>query len=201
MKKIMMFVIPMVVFVTACNIVQTYQNITRLKFKVGAVDNVKVSNINVSGKSKLSDFNPMDVLKLTSSLTQGEFPISFVINIEAKNPSEGTGGGVSDNSITLKSFPFKLYIDDVETISGNINEPVYVPSKGESKIIPITVGLDLKKFFKDKGLDKMVNLVLALGGANKDTGKIKLVVRPTIGTPLGDFKYPNEITVVSYQFN
>lgn len=201
MKKIMMFVIPLVVFVTACNIVQTYQNITRLKFKVGAVDNVKVSNINVSGKSKLSDFNPMDVLKLTSSLTQGEFPISFVINIEAKNPSEGTGGGVSDNSITLKSFPFKLYIDDVETISGNINEPVYVPSKGENKIIPITVGLDLKKFFKDKGLDKMVNLVLALGGANKDAGKIKLVVRPTIGTPLGDFKYPNEITVVSYQFN
>lgn len=201
MKKIMMFVIPMVVFVTACNIVQTYQNITRLKFKVGAVDNVKVSNINVSGKSKLSDFNPMDVLKLTSSLTQGEFPISFVINIEAKNPSEGTGGGVSDNSITLKSFPFKLYIDDVETISGNINEPVYVPSKGENKIIPITVGLDLKKFFKDKGLDKMVNLVLALGGANKDAGKIKLVVRPTIGTPIGDFKYPNEITVVSYQFN
>ncbi len=201
MKKILIFVIPVLVLLTACNIVQTYQNITRLKFKLGNVDNVTVANINVSGKSKLSDFNPMDVLKLTSSLTQGEFPLSFVINIEAKNPSEGAGGGVSDNSITLKSFPFKLFIDDVETISGNINEPVYVPSKGENKIIPITVGLDLKKFFKDKGLDKMVNLVLALGGKNKDASKIKLVVRPTIGTPIGDFKYPNEITVVSYQFN
>ncbi|HPN37974.1 MAG TPA: hypothetical protein PL041_06185 [Melioribacteraceae bacterium] len=201
MKKIIIFILPVLVLLTACNIVQTYQNITRLKFKLGNVDNVTVANINVSGKNKLADFNPMDILKLTSTLTQGEFPISFVINVEAKNPSEGTGGGVSDNSITLKSFPFKLFIDDVETISGNINEPVYVPSKGENKIIPITVGLDLKKFFKDKGLDKMVNLVLALGGKNKDASKIKLVVRPTIGTPIGDFKYPNEITVVSYQFN
>jgi len=201
MKRKLLIIIPLLILFSSCNIIQTYQNITRLKFKLGSVEKVTVANISVSGKSKLSDFNPMDVLKLTSSLTQGEFPVSFVLNVEAKNPSEGTGGGISDNSITLKSFPFRLYIDDVETITGNINEPVYVPSKGENKIIPITIGLDLKKFFKDKGLDKMVNLVLALGGANKDASKIKLLVRPTIGTPIGDFTYPDEITVVSYQFN
>lgn len=201
MKKIIFVLVLIITTFTACNLIQTYQNIQRLKFKINNVDNFKVANINISGKNKITDFNPADILKLTSSLRNNEFPISMVINVEAKNPAEGVGGGESSTSITLKSFPFKLYIDDVETISGNINEPIYVPSKGEVKIIPITVGLDLKKFFKDHGLEKMVNMVLAIGGANKDAGRIKLKVRPTIGTPLGDFVYPDEITVVNYQFN
>ncbi len=201
MKKIILALGIIILIFTGCNIIQTYQNIQRLKFKINNVDNFQVANINIGSKNKITDFNPADILKLTSSLSQNEFPVSMVINVEAKNPAEGIGGGESSSSITLKSFPFKLYIDNVETISGNINEPVYVPSKGETKIIPITVGLDLKKFFRDQGLDKMVNLVLALGGANKDASRIKLVVRPTIGTPLGDFVYPDEITVVNYQFN
>ncbi|MFH0736505.1 MAG: lipoprotein [bacterium] len=201
MKKKLLLVIGLAVILAGCNIVKTYQNLTRLQFKVGKIENVKVSNISVSNKSKLSDFNPLDILSLTSKVAKGEFPVSMTVNIDAKNPSEGQGGGVSDNTITLKSFPWKLYIDDVETISGNISQPIYVPSKGENVIIPIEVSIDLMKFFKQQGLDKMVNLVLALGGSNKSSSKVKFVVRPTIGTPIGDFRYPNDITIVDYKFN
>ncbi len=202
MKKRVLIVLGLIVIVAAgCGIVQTYQNLMRLQFKIGKVDNVKVSNISVSNKSKLSDFNPLDIISLTSKVTRGEFPVSLTVNIEAKNPNEGQGGGVSNNSVTLKSFPWKLYIDDVETITGNISQPVYIPSKGENVNIPIEVSLDLMKFFKQQGLEKMVNLVLALGGSNKSSSKLKFVVRPTMGTPFGDLQYPSDITVVDYKFN
>ncbi len=201
MKKGLILFVGLAVIFAACNIVKTYQNLMRLQFKIGKVDNVSVGGITVSNKSKISDFNAMDVLKLTSTLTSGKFPVSFIVNVEAKNPNEGSGGGQSSNAITLKSFPWKLYIDDVETISGNITKPIYVPSKGENMNIPIEVSLDLKQFFKDRGFDKMINLVLALGGKNNDAGKVKLVVRPTLGTPIGDLPYPSDITVVDYKFN
>ena len=175
-------------------------NVSRLKFKVGNVDDFKVMGISIKDKQKLTDFNPLDLIKLTSVVTKGELPVTFTLFVEAKNQNDGTGGYPATD-ITLKSFPAKLYIDDKLTVTGNIGSPVIVPGVGENKLIPINIDMDLMKFFKDRGLESIINLALNLGGQKASTSSIKLVTKPVIGTPIGDLEYPEEITIVDQKFN
>lgn len=182
-----------------CSVYQTITNISRLQFKVGEVNGFKVNNIDITNKSSLSDFSPSDVLSLTSLFTQGKLPVSFILNVDAKNPNDGTGG-YSRTDATLKSFKWKLFIDDTETISGDIDSPVTVPGTGEITKIPLRVEIDLLQFFKEKGFDKVINLALTLGGKNSSSSKITLYATPTVSTIFGDIKYPGELKIIDKQF-
>jgi hypothetical protein len=174
-------------------------NLSRLKFKLGAVNNFTISEINFSNKKSLSDFNPVELLKLTSVFSSGKLPASFTLNIEAKNPNDGTGGYPKTDA-TLKSFPWRLEIDEVETISGNIGAPVSVPGTGEITNIPLTINIDLIEFFGNKGFDNLLNLALALGGQQGSSAKLSLFATPTVSSPFGDIKYPGELKIVNQSF-
>lgn len=182
-----------------CSIYQTMTNLSRLQFKVGEINGFKVNNIDITNKSSLTDFSPTDVLALTSSFSQGKLPVSFVLNVDAKNPNDGTGGYARTDA-TLKSFKWRLFIDDTETISGDIDSSVTVPGTGEVTKIPLRIDVDLFQFFKNQGFDKVINLALTLGGKNSTTSKITLYATPTVSTIFGDIKYPGELKIIDTQF-
>ena len=167
---------------------------------MGAVNGFQISGISFSGKSKLADFNPLDLLKISSSFAQGSLPASFVLNVDAKNPNDGTGG-YKKSDATLQNFKWRLFLDDKETISGDIDQPVSVPGTGEVTTIPLRINIDLMKFFKDKGYESIVNLALALGGAQGSSTKISLFATPTVSSPLGNITYPGELKLVDYEFS
>lgn len=183
-----------------CSVYETLTNLSRLKFKVGAVNGFQISGISFSGKSKLTDFNPLDLLKISSSFAQGSLPTSFVLNVDAKNPNDGTGG-YKKSDATLQNFKWRLFLDDQETISGDLDQPVSVPGTGEVTTIPLRINIDLMKFFKDKGYESIVNLALALGGAQGSSTKISLFATPTVSSPLGNITYPGELKLVDYEFS
>lgn len=183
----------------SCSVFKTISNIGRLKFKLGNVSGFTLSGITVSNKSKLSDFNALDLLKLSSSFAQGNFPVSFTLNVEAVNPNDGTGGYPSTNA-TLKSFAWRLLLDNKETISGNIAQPVIVPGSGQASIIPLQINMDLLSFFKDKDYESLINLALNLGGNGGSASQITLYAKPVISTMLGDLSYPKELKIVNFEF-
>jgi hypothetical protein len=185
---------------TSCGVYNSIMNLSKLQYKLGSVNNFKVGNILINNKSKISDFNAVDILNLTSKVASGDFPVSFTLNVLAKNPNQNTTTS-NTSEITLESFPWTLYIDGVKTISGNISNPVTVPSVKSATIIPLQISLDMLDFFKENGLSKIVNLALTLGGKNGSTSKIKIVAEPTLGTPLGRMTYPSPITIVDKTFN
>ena len=189
----------MMFLLTSCSVYQTMVNLSRLKFKLGDVNNLTLSGINISSKKSLSDFNAVELLKLTTVITSGKLPASFTLNVEAKNPNDGSGGYPKTDA-TLKSFPWKLEIDNIETISGNIGNPVSVPGTGQVTNIPLTMNIDLIEFFGNKGLDNLVNLALALGGQEGSSSKLTLYATPTVSSPLGDIKYPGELKIVDQTF-
>ncbi len=122
------------------------------------------------------------------------------MNVEAKNPNDGTGGYPQTNA-TLKEFPWRLEVDNVETIAGSIGAPVTVPGTGEIQNIPLTMNIDLIQFFGNKGLDNLVNLALTLGGQQGSSSKLALFATPTVSSPLGDIKYPGELKIVDQSFS
>jgi len=197
--RVIISVISMMFLLTSCSVYQTMVNLSRLKFKLGDVNNLTLSGINIYNKKSLSDFNAVELLKLTSVITSGKLPASFTLNVEAKNPNDGSGGYPKTDA-TLKSFPWKLEIDNIETISGNIGTPVSVPGTGQVTNIPLTMDIDLIEFFGNKGLDNLVNLALALGGQEGSSSKLTLYATPTVSSPLGDIKYPGELKIVDQTF-
>jgi len=200
MKKLITISILLIFSNLSCSVYETFVNISRLKFKLGNVNNFTLSGVSLAGKTKMSDFSTFEALKISSDFASGKLPVSFVLNVEAKNPNDGTGGYKKTNA-TIKSFPWRLFIDDKETISGNIDTPVTVPGTGESTVIPFSMGLDLFDFFRQRGYESIINLALNIGGYSDGSSKLTLFVQPTVSSSLGDIKYPEEIKVVDFQYS
>ena len=198
MKKIFL-IISLIFLVTGCSVYETIVNLSRLQFKLGDVNNFELNGIDISGKSKLEDFNFQDLLKLTTAFSSGSLPVTFMLNVEAKNPNDGTGG-YKRTDANIKSFPWRLFVNDKEAVSGDINERIFVPGTGEITEIPIEIKLDLIELFKNKGYEDLIDLALALGGKKGSSSKLTLYATPTVTTSLGDIKYPGELKIVDKEF-
>jgi hypothetical protein len=202
MKKILIL-LPILIFTNlSCSVYQTIVNISRLQFKLGAVNNFTLNGVSISGKTKIQDFSATDILKISAAVARGILPVSFVLNVDAKNPNDGTGGYKSTNA-TIKDFPWRLMLDNKETISGDLASPVTVPGTGQLVTIPIRMNFDLASFFKDKNYESLINLALNIGGYNRagsGSSNLELYAKPVVTTMIGDISYPREIKIVSTEF-
>ncbi len=185
---------------SSCSIYQTISNISRLKYKIYSAADYKVVGITIADKKSLKDFHSIELLKITSGLVRGNLPLTFLLNVEAKNPNDGSGG-FARTDLNIASFPWRFYLNEKEIVQGNIDQPVFVPGKGESVIVPIKIEFDIAKSFKEKSMDDILLLLLQIGGAHGSTSNIKLIAKPVLGTPLGKLEYPDEITIVDKSFN
>ena len=65
-------------------------------------------------------------------------PATFTLNVNALNPNDGTGGYPETNA-TIVAFPWRLMINNKETVTGDIGSPFSVPGTGEAAVIPIQI--------------------------------------------------------------
>ena len=199
MKKLYIYVFLLVFTVGGCSVYKSLVNLSRLQFKLGNVNGFALNGVNLSNKSKLSDFSSIEMLRISQAVASGSLPVSFVLNVEAKNPNDGSGGYPNTNA-TITNFPWRLMINDKETISGGLKNSVTIPGTGEVSTIPIEMSLDLVKFFQNKGYEDLINLALAIGGNQGSSSKLTLYARPTVSTSIGPIQYPEELRIVSVSF-
>ncbi|MBI3123430.1 MAG: LEA type 2 family protein [Ignavibacteriales bacterium] len=200
LSKSLFLVLLSALIISGCSVLQTISNISRLKYKIGSATNYQIAGIEVKNKRSIKDFNAMEVLKLSGGLMKGSLPLTFILNVEAKNPNNGSGGYPATD-ISITNFPWRLFVNDKEVVSGGLANPILVPGKGEATIIPLQVQFDLAKSFKEKSLDDLLGLILQVAGAGGSTSNLKLKAQPSLGTPIGNIKYPDEITIVDKTFN
>lgn len=200
MKKILYSAFVLIIFSSlSCSVYETIVNLSRLQFKLGNVNNFLLNGVSISEKAKLDDFSAFDIIKLSTAVVQGSLPVSFTLNVEAKNPNDGTGG-YKKTDATLKAFPWRLNLDDKEILTGNISSPVTVPGTGDATIIPIQISVDLVKLFKDQGYESLINLALNLGGKGGSASKLTIYAKPTVTSALGDITYPGELKIVNVEY-
>ncbi len=198
--KILLLLIILITTLTSCSVYKTFVNVSRLKFKIASVKDFKLLGFPLQDKSSYNDFGLEDIFKLTTALARGKMPASFVVNLAAKNPNDGKGG-FAPTDITIESFPWKLFINNKEILSGNFDKPIKVPGVGQIKIIPLRVQFDLLKIFKNKSVRDIVDIALSIGGAKASASHVKIIAKPVLGTPFGKITYPKPITIVSQKFN
>lgn len=166
------------------------------QFKLDSVRDFQLAGISLTGKTGLS---LLDAPKAAAAFAGGRLPASFVLNVAAVNPNRGEGGTPAPPA-RLVSLPWTLVLDNTITVRGNLAEAVTIPAGGAQTLIPLRMELDLIPFFKDKGYENILNLALALGGANGSPARITLRARPEIQTDLGPIRYPGEIDIIDREF-
>ncbi len=199
MKKSILIIALLAFVFASCSIYQSMVNVSRLKFKLGVVSNVRLADIPLNGKNKLSDFSTFDALKLTSAISKGSLPISFVLNIDVKNPNDGTGGYASTNA-SIVSLPYRLFVDEKEILTGDISSPVTIPGTGEATVVPLSINFDVVKNIKDHGFESVLNLALNIAGTGNGSSRLSVYTKPTVSTVLGNISYPGELKIVDKEF-
>lgn len=174
-------------------------SLQRLRFKLSDVRDFRLLGLDISGKSKLSDFSAMDALRMVESYRSKKLPVDFVVDVLAVNPNDGTGGTRRTTS-TLASLECRLLIDSKPTVTGNIDSPVEIPGTGQESVIPIRISLDLLEFFGDKRYEDLLQLALAIGGKSRTSSRLSFDAQPTVSTPIGPMTYPGRITIISTEF-
>ena len=191
MKKWVIRVTPGLLILTLCTCA-TLQQIAALRhvaFSLDGVDNGRLAGVSLDRISSHEDLSILDVGRLALAVAQKDLPLEFLVNVLAENPpANGT-------TATLARLAWSLLLDDVETISGTLDQSYSLPP-GEPVSIPLQMSLNLVEFF-DGSAESLVNLAAALVGSDGDPTRVALRVVPTVETPLGPISYPSPITVVS----
>jgi hypothetical protein len=118
------------------------------------------------------------------------------VDVAVKNPNDGR-----DSSIALlESLAWTLQIDGKETISGDIPDPIEIPGSGETRIVPLAMSLDLYRFFGEEGYEGVLNLALAVAGAEGTASRIALLAVPTVSIGGVAVEYPGAIRIVDKEF-
>lgn len=202
MKKIILLFIFILVTIAGlnCSAYKAIVNLSRLKFKIGSISNVRLAGVSLEGKRNIHDFSSLEELKLYASFARKSFPLTLTVNIEAKNPNDGTGESTRTDAKII-SFPWRLFIDNKQTVTGNIGSEVTVPGTGETTTIPLNASIDLAQFFKDKNYEGIINLALNIMGRGTSPSNITLYAQPTVSTELGNIKYPDEIKIINLEYS
>ena len=199
--KIKNLLITLFIFaIAACGVFNSLGEFSKLKFRISSADKVKLGGIDINNKIDFEDLADEEIAKLYRFVYDESVPVTFDLFVTAVNPNTGREN-IPPADISLKSFPYKLFVDERETISGNIKEPVLISSSENEKEFMISIAVDLWDFYKGNNFNNTINPVLKFGGNEGIISHVKLVAKPVIETPAGEYEYPEEITVVDYQFN
>ncbi|MEI7896783.1 MAG: LEA type 2 family protein [bacterium] len=161
-------------------------NLSNCDFRIQSVDSVNLAGVELQNIRSVSDLNMMDAAKVLAGFTSPTFPLSLRLKLEGRNPNAREAG--------LNRLDWILFVDDIQMASGILDKPFTIPGMG-SAIIPVEIGLDLKKVLSGKSAGAMLNFCMNLAGVGNTPTRFKIKLKPTIiiaGTAL---TYPGYITV------
>jgi len=170
-----------------CTAFREVANLRKVQFTIDRVSGARLAGIDLKKFESYEDLRGTDILRLGSSLSEGELPLAFTLHLEATNPE------TNDVNARLTEMDWTLLLEDKETVSGRFQREVVLPP-GTPKDIGIGLELNLVRFF-DENLRGLVNLASAIAH-DAPPQTLKLRVQPTIQTDFGRVKYPSPITVV-----
>jgi hypothetical protein len=189
MKKLFVIVFALIAF-TSCDVLEQagqMATLTKCDFRLKTVENTSLAGINIQHIQKLSDVNLMDAARLTKAYTGSSFPLTFTLNVEARNPNAGTA--------SMQKLDWILLIDDIEMANGTNTQPISIPGNQGTAIIPLQISTDLKKTLTGKSGDAILNFGFNLAGAGNSPSRITLKAKPTITISGFAVSYPGYITV------
>jgi hypothetical protein len=178
-----------ILIASSCSVLKQTSEIAsfaRCEFRIESARNIKLAGVNIQDKHSVSDISLMDMAKIGSVMARGTLPLTFDLNLGAKNPNPKLAA--------MNKLDWILYIDDIEMTRGILNQRIEIPSNGVI-VFPVAMNLDLMKSLNGKSGDALINFALNLGGTGSRPTRIKLKAKPTIMVGTTPIQYPGYITI------
>src|ERR1051325_2979641 len=72
----------------SCATINALASLSRIQFKLNDVGSVRLAGIDIANKHSISDFSVLDGVNLMQAFTSGRFPLTFTLNVAARNPNQ-----------------------------------------------------------------------------------------------------------------
>ncbi|NLZ94582.1 MAG: LEA type 2 family protein [Bacteroidales bacterium] len=165
-------------------------NFIQCKYDYNSIDNVELAGINL-GKAK--SVSVLQIASLTTILSGGalqSIPFSMMLNLDVENPNE-------KGTAILNGMDYTIELNDMEFTNGQIDTPVRI-EPGESTVIPLSIGLDLKNLINRYSKDKVSSEMSRFLGISPGQTKVTVKLWPKVLIANKAIKTPAHIPVTFY---
>lgn len=187
MKKILIFSIIIIVILTSCSAFKELMSFTKCEFRMKDIETIRLAGVNLDGKSSINDFRLTDIGMFTQHALRGTLPLDMVLIVEAKNPNQ--------QSAAINQVEWIAYIDDMEMMTGFLNERIVIPANNGVGVIPLHIKFDMKKIAKSSTGNAIANLALNLMNIGERESQFTIKIKPTILVGSFELEYPGYFTI------
>lgn len=171
----------------SCKTLMSYANVFTCDFRMQSLTNPALAGVDVKAIKNVNDLSLVQVGKLTAAYATGNVPLSFVLNLESKNPNTSPA--------TMAKFDWILKIDDIQMATGTNNTQYTIPENNGTVAIPLTISVNLLEVLKGESKNTLLNFGLNLADAGGKPTRVNLQVKPTITLGSVPISYPGYITL------
>jgi len=168
---------------TSCKQLQELQNLTKCEFRLKNIQLLNIDNVDVSKIKTTNDIDVLTLAKLSKTLLSSNIPISYITNIEVKNPNA--------QKAAINKLALHILFNNTEIVQTEINKYVEI-MPNQSTLIPINMTSDITQIIKGENINNILGLLFP-GNDNPAVFTIKL--KPSILVGPIAIDYPGYITL------
>lgn len=169
-----------------CAALQEIAALRSVEFSLAGTSGATLAGVPLDSVRSMDQLGSTQIARVGAALAQGRLPLEANLLVRAINPADNV-------QARLMRLDWTLFLDDQETVNGVLDRE-FVLLPGEPATVPVQLRLDLLDFF-DGRLEQVVNLALALAGAEGARQRVRLQATPSIQTPVGPIPYPRPISI------
>lgn len=172
MKKRIIALFAIVATLVSCDVSKELSGVASLincKYSYNSITNMSVAGINLANGSGLS---LTTIPKITSILngTATSIPLNFTLNLDVNNPNQ--------SAALLHGMQYIISIDGIDFTSGSMTQSLNIGS-GETRTLPLTIGLDLASLMKTNSKDAVVDIAKNFIGIGDKESNVTVKIRPS----------------------
>jgi len=182
-----LIVLVSVLFLGSCATLQELATFSKCEFRMHSLQDLTAAGVNISGRNSISQLKITDAAKLMAAGKTGSLPVSFVLNVEVKNPNSRTAA--------LNKTDYIIYLDGKEMVSGSSSQRIEIPGNNQTALLPLEIHFDLLKMMDQSTLNSVLNLLFNLAGASTVPSQVTLKLKPSITLGNITIPYPGYLNV------
>lgn len=191
MKKTFASTVPAIFFIflllNSCSYLKELTSLVDCDFRMSTLENPYLAGIDITNIKSVESFGIEETGKIARNILLGELPLSFILNIEVKNPNPVAA--------SLNRMEYIAFIDDLQVAAGAVEERVEIPPLGGISTIPVRVETNLVELLKKESRNTLINFGLNLADVSKRPTRVSIKIKPYIRVGSKDLEYPGYITV------
>lgn len=163
--------------------------LTQCEYKYNNINDIQVAGINLGNGSSISLSNFASLSSILMGGTLQTIPFSMTLNLDVKNPNQ--------KAALVNALDYAIEINGLDFTTGKVDVPLRV-EPGNTSILPITVGVDLKNLMNRYSRDTVAKEMGGFLGLTSNPTSVTVKIWPKVMVGNTLIKVPAAIPVHSH---